>query len=98
MTNPGTLSGTDGARRWPSTPDLEVLATTRVALHRLASTVIAPTRHRSTGRFGLIATPGGFGTPRFSQARNAQSESTQSESTQSDSTEGGSADSATGAR
>ncbi len=88
MTDTGTLSATDGAPRWPSTPDLEILAATRVALHRLASTVIAPTRHRSTGRFGLIATPGGFGTPRFSQAG----------STQSDSTEGGSAGSATSGR
>lgn len=41
------------------------LAETRIALHRLAAYVIAPVRHTVTGRFGLRATPGGFGTPPF---------------------------------
>lgn len=49
----------------PATPDPDVLAATRIALHRLAAYVIAPTRHAATGRFGLRATPGGFGTPPF---------------------------------
>jgi len=41
------------------------LVTTRVALHRFATYVVAPARHQVTGRFGLRATPGGFGTPVF---------------------------------
>ncbi|MDW3179125.1 MAG: hypothetical protein R8J94_17155 [Acidimicrobiia bacterium] len=45
------------------------LTETRTALHRLAAYVIAPTRHRATGRFGLRATPGGFGTPEFDGRR-----------------------------
>jgi len=45
------------------------LAETRTALHRLATYVIAPTRHRATGRFGLRATKGGFGTPVFEGRR-----------------------------
>jgi hypothetical protein len=45
------------------------LAGTRTALHRLAAYVVAPTRHAAVGRFGLRATPGGFGTPRFGQGR-----------------------------
>jgi hypothetical protein len=45
------------------------LADTRTALHRLAAYVIAPTRHAATGRFGLRAAPGGFGTPRFGENR-----------------------------
>jgi len=45
------------------------LASTRVALHRLAAYVIAPTRHASTGRFGLRSTSGGFGTPEFDGRR-----------------------------
>ena len=40
-------------------------ADTRVALHRLAQEVISPARERVTGRIGLRATPGGFGTPPF---------------------------------
>ncbi len=47
------------------TPAPAALATTREALHRLAVYVIAPARHRSTGRFGLRSSPGGFGTPVF---------------------------------
>ena len=34
----------------PATPDPEVLAATRIALHRLAAYVIAPARHAATGR------------------------------------------------
>lgn len=45
------------------------LGETRTALHRLAVYVIAPTRHRATGRFGLRATTGGFGTPEFDGRR-----------------------------
>lgn len=40
-------------------------AETRDALHRLASHVLAPARKAVTGRIGLRATPGGFGTPPF---------------------------------
>lgn len=40
-------------------------AETRDALHRLAQEVISPARERVTGRIGLRATPGGFGTPQF---------------------------------
>lgn len=43
----------------------ETLAQTREALHRLAAYVIAPVRHRATGRFGLRSAPNGFGTPDF---------------------------------
>ncbi len=35
---------------------------TRAALHRLAEDVLKPARERVTGRFGLRALPGGFGT------------------------------------
>lgn len=38
---------------------------TRDALHALAEHVISPARQRVTGRIGLAATPGGFGTPPF---------------------------------
>lgn len=40
-------------------------AETRDSLHRLASHVLAPARKAVTGRIGLRATPGGFGTPPF---------------------------------
>ena len=43
----------------------ETLPATRDALHRLAAYVIAPVRYVATGRFGLRATTGGFGTPPF---------------------------------
>ena len=36
---------------------------TRVALHRVAEDVLKPARERVTGRFGLRALPGGYGTP-----------------------------------
>lgn len=39
--------------------------TTRDALHQVAFFAVSPARHRSVGRMGLIATPGGFGTPAF---------------------------------
>ena len=41
---------------------------TRVALHELAEQVLKPARERVTGRFGLRALPGGFGTPPFGEA------------------------------
>src|SRR5919204_6187822 len=40
-------------------------ATTREALHTLAENVTAPARYRVDGHIGLVATPGGFGTPVF---------------------------------
>ena len=40
-------------------------AATRIALHRLAEDVLKPARERVTGRFGLRALPGGFGTAPF---------------------------------
>ncbi len=40
-------------------------AATRNALQRVAVHVLARRRHAVTGRFGLRATPGGFGTPAF---------------------------------
>ena len=43
----------------------DVLVRTRLAWHALAEYVLAPARHRVTGRIGLRATDGGFGTPRF---------------------------------
>jgi hypothetical protein len=43
----------------------EGFAETRRALHRLAQEVISPARAEVTGRIGLRATPGGFGTPPF---------------------------------
>ena len=52
---------------FPSPP--EALVSSRVALHRLAAYVIAPTRYAVTGRFGLRSTPGGFGTPEFEGRR-----------------------------
>ena len=48
------------------TPDWEgTYATTRGELHRVAAHVMAKRRFAVTGRFGLRATPGGFGTPLF---------------------------------
>jgi hypothetical protein len=41
------------------------LVTTRQDLQRVATHVLARRRHAVTGRFGLRATPGGFGTPAF---------------------------------
>lgn len=45
------------------------LSATRVALHRLATYVIAPVRHAANGKFGLRWTLGGFGTPFFGEDR-----------------------------
>jgi hypothetical protein len=39
--------------------------TTRDALHRVATHVLARRRHAATGRGGLVSMPGGFGTPAF---------------------------------
>ncbi len=41
------------------------LVSTRLALHRLATYVIAPARYRVTDRFGLRSIGDGFGTPQF---------------------------------
>jgi len=56
-TNPDTISPLDAL------PD--DYAETRQALHRLAAHVLAPARKAVTGRIGLQATAGGFGTPVF---------------------------------
>ena len=40
-------------------------AQTRIELHAVAEDVLKPARERVTGRFGLRALPGGFGTPPF---------------------------------
>ena len=40
-------------------------AATRAELHRIAEDVLKPARERVTGRFGLRALPGGFGTAPF---------------------------------
>ena len=45
------------------------LVETRLALHRLAAYVIAPTRHQANGKFGLRWVHGGFGTPFFGDDR-----------------------------
>ncbi|MBA2282324.1 MAG: hypothetical protein H0W25_14015 [Acidimicrobiia bacterium] len=49
----------------PAAASPPTLADTRLALQRLAVHVLARKRHGTTGRFGLRATPGGFGTPAF---------------------------------
>lgn len=46
----------------PLPPDF---AETRTRLHRVAEEVLKPAREQVTGRFGLRALPGGFGTPPF---------------------------------
>ncbi len=40
-------------------------AATRIELHRVALDILKPARERVTGRFGLRALPGGFGTAPF---------------------------------
>ncbi len=45
----------------PSIP--ETFVESRDALHRIAVHVVARAREQASGRFGLRATPGGFGTP-----------------------------------
>ena len=49
----------------PPLGDLELLRQTRLAWHAVAEQVLAAARHRATGRIGLRATPGGFGTPPY---------------------------------
>jgi hypothetical protein len=46
-------------------PARDALARTRIAWHSLAEHVVAPARHRATGKIGLRHTRGGFGTPYF---------------------------------
>ena len=53
----------------PFSPVPETLIDTRLALHRLATYVIAPARYRVTERFGLRSTDSGFGTPVFEGRR-----------------------------
>jgi len=53
----------ESATMQPLPPPPAGLESTRIALHRLATCVIAPARHRVAERFGLRATEGGFGTP-----------------------------------
>lgn len=53
------------------------LSTTRLALHRLATYVIAPVRHAANGKFGLRWTLGGFGTPFFGENRQVRVVGTQ---------------------
>ena len=49
-----------------ATPDWDgTYAATRAEVHRVAAHVMAKRRFAVTGRFGLRATPGGFGTPLF---------------------------------
>lgn len=45
------------------------LAATRERLHRLAEDELSPARRKATGKIGLRATPGGFGTPLFGEGR-----------------------------
>lgn len=47
----------------PLAPLPDALPETRAALHRVAVHVLARRRQALTGRFGLRATPGGFGAP-----------------------------------
>ena len=47
----------------PALPQAHVA--TRIVLQRIGTHVIARARHAATTRFGLRATPGGFGTPAF---------------------------------
>lgn len=50
------------------------LVPTRVALHTLAVEVISPARQAVTGKIGLRATPGGFGTPPFGEGQQVRVE------------------------
>ena len=49
----------------------------RLALHRLAEDVISPARKAATGRIGLRALPGGFGTPPFGDGEQLRVEGTE---------------------
>ncbi len=53
------------------------LVATRTALHRVAEQVVSPARRLATGRIGLRATPGGFGTPLFGDGRQVRVEGTE---------------------
>jgi hypothetical protein len=48
---------------------------TRLSMHRVAAYVVSPARRRVTGRIGLIATPGGFGTPPFADSSDETAQS-----------------------
>ncbi|HYI35496.1 MAG TPA: hypothetical protein VEX39_02740 [Thermoleophilaceae bacterium] len=48
---------------------LDDFVATRLAMHRVAEDVMKPAREAVTGRFGLRAVPGGFGTPPFGDVR-----------------------------
>lgn len=61
-----------GNRQLPPVPPS--LVATRIALHRLAAYVIAPTRHADNGKFGLRSTHGGFGTSFFGEDRQVRVE------------------------
>jgi hypothetical protein len=51
---------------WPQLPaPPATLATTRDSLHAVAERILAPARHRASGKIGLRYTRGGFGTPFF---------------------------------
>jgi hypothetical protein len=57
-------------------PVPDALVETRLALHRLAEEVVSPARSEATGRIGLRATPGGFGTPTFGDGQQVRVEAT----------------------
>lgn len=48
-----------------TTDDLAALIETRRSLHALAEHVVSPVLYQATGKIGLRACPGGFGTPPF---------------------------------
>jgi hypothetical protein len=52
-------------------------AETRLRLHRVAEETLKPARERVTGRFGLRALPGGFGTPPFGEGQQLHVEGTE---------------------
>jgi hypothetical protein len=51
--------------------DFDAFAATRASWHALAEHVLAKARWTATGRIGLRATPGGFGTPHFGDDQRA---------------------------
>jgi hypothetical protein len=57
--------GSDVVHGGPCSFAMSGLVTTRQDLQRVATHVLARRRHAVTGRFGLRATPAGFGTPAF---------------------------------
>lgn len=70
-----------GERWLAATPRLrsvpEALVTTRIALHRIAESVLAPARRQANGKFGLRWTRGGFGTPFFGADRQVRVDGTE---------------------